>query len=208
MFVSGKMAQQPGRITEVITKFCIHTKDYERVLSVLDLSLRGHFRKVKAQMVCFDDITITPERFESWIKPPLDPKTPEEEDEVIRGEGYTLDIHDVSACEDLTQKIWDRGVNYYFDGNLKYLSVKDDVGVAFLRGENWYRVDFRIDENGLMTDIYCDCPYMGLCKHEAAVALALMILEKETGYQPNSDFVALDRETFWQLAALAEEIEF
>ena len=207
VFVSGKMAGEPGRVTKVTTKFCIHTKNYERVLSVLDLGLHGYFRRVRAQMVSFGEIPLTPERFESWIKPPADPKASVEEDQVIRGEGYTLDIHNVGACEDLLQRIWERGVNYYLDGNLKYLCVRDGVGVAFVKGESWYRVDFRLDEDGLMTDVCCDCPYMGLCKHETAVALALRVIWEDNNYLPASDFVALDQDTFWQLAAMKEEIE-
>ena len=207
--VSGKLAQQPGQITEVITKFCIHTKDYERVLRVLDVRLHGHFSRIKVHMVCFDDVSVTPERFESWIKPPTDPTIPkflQKEDHIVRGEGYILDIHNAEHSEDMSKLIWNRGVDYYNDGNLKYLSVKDGVGVAYLKGEKWYRVDFRIDENGLMTDIYCDCPYMGLCKHEAAVAYALKIIWDDNHYTLNSAFTALDREIFWRLVALAEQI--
>lgn len=208
VFVSGKLAGQLGRVVSVTYKFRIHTKDYERVLAKLDLTLHGSFAPVKSQMVCFGEIPLTPERFESWITPPADPKAPEEEkDEVISGEGYVLDIHDLDACKDLYQKIWERGMAYYFDGNLKYLCVRNGIGTAFVKGENWYRVEFRLDEDGLMTDIYCDCPYLGLCKHEASVALALLILEKNTGYDVQTDFVALDRETFWQLASMAEEIK-
>lgn len=207
VYVSGKLAGQPGRVMSVTYQFRIHTKDYERVLTKLDLTLHGSFTPVKSQMVCFDDILLTPERFESWIMPPADPKVSEEEkDEVISGEGYVLGIHDLDACEDLCKVIWERGVNYYFDGNLKYLCVRDGVGTAFVKGEKWYRVDFVVDEDGLMTDIYCDCPYLGLCKHEASVALAMLILEKDTGYDFKTDFVALDRETFWALASMAEKI--
>lgn len=208
VYVSGKLADQPGRVVSVTYKFRIHTKDYERILAKLDLTLHGSFASVKSQMVCFGEIPLTPERFESWIIPPADPKLPKEaEDEVISGEGYVIDIHDLDACDDLRQIIWERGVNYYFDGNLKYLCVRNGIGTAIVKGEKWYRVDFTVDEGGLMTDIYCDCPYQGLCKHEAAVALALMILEKDAGYDFKTDFVALDRETFWQLASMAEEIK-
>jgi len=212
VFVSGKLWGQPGRVTEVTTKFCIHTKDYERVLSKLDLTLHGSFRAVKNQMVCFDaELPITPPRFKSWITPPIDPKqpkkdNPEPEDEVISGEGFVMDIHDLDGCEDLTKVIWERGLDYYAEGNVKYLCVKNGVGRAFVKGTQWYQVNFRVDENGLMTDVYCDCPYMGLCKHEAAVALSLLLLSKNTGYSPDSSFVALSRDVFWQLASLAEEI--
>lgn len=207
VYVSGKLAGQPGQVVSVTTKFRIHTKDYERVLAKLDLTLHGSFTHVKSQMVCFGKIPLTPERFESWITPPADPQAPEEEnDEVISGEGYVMDIYDLDACEDLRKIIWERGVNYYFDGNLKYLCVRNGVGTAFVKGEKWYRVDFTVDEGGLMTDIYCDCPYLGLCKHEASVVLALQILEKDTGYDFKTDFVALDRETFWQLVSMAEHI--
>ena len=43
VYVSGKLAGEPGVVVSVTTKFRIHTSDYERVLSLLDLMEAGAF---------------------------------------------------------------------------------------------------------------------------------------------------------------------
>lgn len=92
VYVSGKLAGEPGVVVSVTTKFRIHTSDYERVLSLLDLTIHGSFTRVRDKMVSFDQMAITPEQFGGWVTPPEDPKKKkdedEDEDEVISGEGF------------------------------------------------------------------------------------------------------------------------
>lgn len=208
VYVSGKLAGSPGVVVSVSTKFCIHTSDYERVLSLLDLTIHGSFTRVGDKMVSFDRIAVTPERFASWITPPEDPrkkKDEAEEDEVISGEGYAIDINHLEDCEDITAAIAERGFHYCKEGRVRYLCVRSGVGTAFVEGNRWYRLDFRFNE-GRMTDLYCDCPYPGLCKHEVAVALTLYMLFKQPRFANAGDFMALDHQTFWQLASRGETI--
>ena len=68
----------------------------------------------------------------------------------------------------------------------------------------WVFVHFN---DGMMTDIYCDCPYSALCKHEVAVAITLRMLFKQPQFKNTTDFMALDRWLFWQLASRADSIE-
>ena len=130
----------------------------------------------------------------------------EDEDEVISGEGYTIDINNIEACEDITSVIAERAVNYCSEGRVRYLCIQDGAGRAYVEGSKWYRVDFRFSE-GMMTDIYCDCPYSELCKHEVAVAITLKMLFKQPQFKNAGDFMALDRWLFWQLASRAETID-
>lgn len=51
VYVSGKLADEPGVVVSVTTKFRIHTSDYERVLSLLDLTIHGSFSGVRDKMV-------------------------------------------------------------------------------------------------------------------------------------------------------------
>ena len=87
-----------------------------------------------------------------------------------------------------------------------YLCVQNGVGRAYVEGTKWYRVDFHFSD-GIMTDIYCDCPYSELCKHEVAVAITLKMLFKQPQFKDAGDFMALDRWLFWQLASRAETID-
>lgn len=210
VYVSGKLAGNPGVVVSVSRKFRIHTSDYERVLSLLDLTIHGSFTRVGDKMVSFDQIAVTPEQFGSWVTPPEDPRKKkdetEDEDEVISGEGYAIDINHMEACQEIASAIAERGVHYCKEGRVRYLCVQNGEGTAFVEGNKWYQVDFRFRE-GMMTDIYCDCPYTGLCKHEVAVALTLQMLFSQSRFEKTEDFVALDRQTFWQLASRSETID-
>ena len=57
-----------------------------------------------------------------------------------------------------------------------------------------------------MTDIYCDCPYPELCKHEVAAAFTLRMLFEQPQFKDISDFMAMDHRAFWQLAARTDSI--
>lgn len=210
VYVSGKLAGEPGVVVSVTTKFRIHTSDYERVLSLLDLRIHGFFTGVRDKMVSFGQIAITPEQFGGWVTPPEDPKKKkdedEDEDEVVSGEGYTIDINIIETCEDITSVIAERAVGYCTEGRVRYHCVQNGVGCAYVEGTKWYRVDFHYCD-GMMTDIYCDCPYSALCKHEVAVAITLRMLFKQPQFKNAADFMALDRWLFWQLASRADSIE-
>lgn len=208
VYVSGKLAGEPGVVVSVTTKFRIHTSDYERVLSLLDLTIHGSFIRVRDKMVSLDPLAIPPEQFGGWVTPPAPPKKMSEEaeeDEVISGEGYTIDIHDIEACEDLPPAIAERAIHYCMEGRVRYLCIQNGAGRAYVEGTRWYRVDFRFSD-GVMTDIYCDCPYPALCKHEVAVALTLQMLFLEPQFKNADAFMALDRCVFWRLASRTSSI--
>lgn len=208
VYVSGKMAGSAGIVTDVSTKFRIHLADYEKVIALLDLTIHGDFVSVGDKMVSFGDQTITPSRFESWIIPPVDESKiigDEDPDEVISGDGYSIDLEDIGGCDDLTQAILERALNYCQEGKVAYLAVQNGIGCAYVEGTKWYRVDFRC-ENGIITDLFCDCPYPYLCKHEVAVALTLRMLSANTKMEDGDHFVALDRWLFWKLASRSDSI--
>ena len=125
---------------------------------------------------------------------------------MISGEGYTIDINHIEDCEDITDAIAERAVGYCREGRVRYLCVQGGVGRAYVEGGKWYRVDFHFCD-GIMTNIYCDCPYSDLCKHEVAVAMTLRMLFRQPQFQNAGDFMALDRWTFWQLASRTDHIE-
>lgn len=212
VYVSGKLAGEPGVVTSVTTRFRIHTSDFEKVLVLLDLTLHGSFVQAGNWMVSFDQIPISPERFDSWVNPPEDPKQKkqrekdgEEEDEVVSGEGYTIDIHHPERCQEMTDTIAGRALDYCEEGRVRYLCIRDGAGCAYVRGGKWYRVDFRF-KDGIMTDLFCDCPCSELCKHEAAVAVTLWMLFRQSQLHEAGAFMALNRHTFLQLAARKKTI--
>ena len=201
VYVGGKMAGMIGVVTSVTTKFRIHSSDYQKVIAKLDLEFHGHFTRVQDKMICHDDIAISPAQFQSWITPPIEKKDADEEDDVIiSGEGDEISLEDIINNPNITQPILHRALDYCKQGLVRYICIENGVGRAFVEGTKWYRVDFQY-ENGRMSDIYCDCPYPDLCKHEVAVALNLDMLAHQKEMDIDHDFVALDRDLFWKLAS-------
>ena len=194
VFVSGCLAGKPGTVEKVTTRFRIAPADYQRVIARARGALRGTFEAVLDKMICYDRLSMTPEEFRSWILPPEG-----EEKELVVGDGYSLDLSAMEEAEDFSRPVMERAQEYCSRGKVAYLSVTGGVGTAFVEGTEWYRVDFRLDGEK-MTEMYCDCPYPGLCKHLLAAALTLRALKKELA-DPERDFVALDRSRFWTMAA-------
>lgn len=207
VYVSGKLEGKIGIVTSVTTKFRIHLLEYQRVIAKLDVSIHGEFVQIQNRMVCFDPECLSPDRFGSWVFPPTletDPKCPE--DEVVSGEGYVIDLDDLASCPDLEDAVLWRAKDYDAGGQVRYLSRNQGHGCAFVEGTRWYRVDFRYQPDGIVTDLFCDCPYPRLCKHEAAVALSLRRLLSDPKLVQGQDFVALNRNLFWRLAAREDNV--
>lgn len=73
-------------------------------------------------------------------------------------------------------KILQRGKNYYFDGAVLSIEmISKNEYTAEVEGCEIYEVTVKMNDNGDIKEISCDCPYdLGeYCKHEAAVLYAL-----------------------------------
>ena len=212
VLVSGKLEGLRGVVEKVCTRFSIHTADYEKVTLKIDLVMNGRYRRKGGCMISGDESALSPEQLRLWLKPvrkntkvvPVengDGKNGgwvcvEEEDEVVCGEGFSAKLRDIESCNDLEKVILGRGRDYFRNGHVKYITVKNGRGAAFVRGGSWYELSFT--QTGYeVSDIYYDCPFPGMCKHEAALLLALEDLEKN-GISL-SDCTAISRDFFWTL---------
>ena len=203
VFVSGKLAGQPGVVEKVTTRFKINLADYQRVISKASAAIHGAYESVLDKMVSYDREALSPEEFRSWILPPAHwdgDGSEEEEDEIIVGDGYELSLPGLEASEDADSAVLDRAVEYCRSGNVAYICVRGGVGTAFVEGTSWYEVNFRLSGE-TMTGMYCDCPYPGLCKHLLAAALTVRTMVKPGGLRPDADFVAIGKDRFWYMAA-------
>lgn len=61
-----------------------------------------------------------------------------------------------------------------------------------MEGTKWYEVNFTY-KNGVVSDMYCECPYAALCKHNFAVLITLRALLKNVD---GEDFTAFDWNCF------------
>ena len=203
VFVSGKLAGQPGVVEQVTTRFKIKLSDYQRVIAKASGALHGSFASILDKMVSYDRDAMSPEDFRSWILPPAGRDgdgCEEQEDEIILGEGYEFNLSDAESSDEVNPSVLERALDYCRSGKVAYLSVRDGIGTAFVEGSTWYEVNFRLCGSA-MSGMYCDCPYPGLCKHLLAVALTIRALRAHGGLEPDADFVAIDDERFWNMAA-------
>lgn len=203
VFVSGKLAGQLGVVEKVTTRFKINLADYQRVISKASAAIHGTYESVLDKMVSYDPEALSPEEFRSWILPPAHwdgDGSDGKEDEIIVGDGYELNLPDLESNDDVVSSVLERAVDYCREGKVAYICVRNGIGTAFVDGTSWYEVNFRLCGN-TMTEMYCDCPYAGLCKHLLAVALTVRAMVKHGGLDPDADFVAIGEDRFWRMVA-------
>ncbi len=203
VFVSGRLAGQLGVVEKITTRFRINLADYQRVISKASAAVHGTYEPVLDKMVSYDREAMSPEEFRAWILPPAHwdgDGCEDREDEIIIGEGYELNLSELESSDDVDADVLDRAADYCRGGKVAYISVRDGIGTAFVDGSSWYEVSFRL-RGDAMTEMYCDCPYPGLCKHLLAVALTIRAMVTHGDLDPEADFVAIAAGRFWSMAA-------
>ena len=198
VFVSGKLAGKPGVVEKVTTKFRANLANFERVIARVGCRITGTYEKVLEKMVSYDPVALSPEGFRSWILPPEDEE--DEEEQILVGEGYELDLEEPENNEDVDPGVFERALDYCRTGKVAYICVRDGEGIAYIEGTEWYKVDFYLEGNKL-TGMYCECPYPGLCKHLLAVALTLHALAEYGEMDLSRDFVMIDDVRFWSMVS-------
>lgn len=197
VFVSGKLAGKAGIVTSVTTKFRIRLSDYERVIALAQTPIRGTYRPVADKMLSYDDCALSPEAFRTWILPPEEPADGPCGEEIY-GEGYEIPLDDPSDADGVDDAVFERAVEYSFSGKVGYVSVKNGVGRAFVRGREWYELEFRLRDN-VVEEAYCSCPYPGLCKHLLATACLLSLFIGAGDLDPSRDFVLVEAGRFFDM---------
>ena len=203
VFVSGKLAGQLGIVEKITTKFKINLADYQRIISKASVSIHGTYESILDKMVSYDRNAMSPDEYREWILPPLHwdgDGSDGQEDEIIVGDGYELELYELECNSEVSDAVLDRAVEYCSSGKVTYISVRNGIGTAFVNGTKWYEVNFRLC-GSRMTEMYCDCPYPGLCKHLIAVALTIRALIRNGKLDPEADFVAIDKDWFWKMVA-------
>ena len=202
VFVSGKMAGRMGVVSSVTTKFKVNLSYYQKVIARPEFTLSGTFAPVWGMMVSTDGyVKPDAEMFRSWAKPPV-PGRPD--DEIVCGEGYRLSLADFENDADVEAQVVSRALEYLEEGKVRFLSLKDGVGTAFVEGTVWYEVNFRYDD-GTVTDMYCECPYPGLCKHNIAVLMLLRLLIDRIEQNSKPGFVAIESRFFWNILSITKQ---
>ena len=202
VFVAGKLAGKMGVVKSVTTKFKVDLSYYKKVIARPAFHLNGSFAPIAGMMVSCDPGTSPDaELFRTWVKPPV-PDAPASE--IVYGEGYSFDLEHLEQSEEVSPSVASKAVDYCNEGRVRYLSLKDGVGTAFVEGSVWYEINFRCS-GGMITDMYCDCPYPGLCKHNLAVLLTLRALLQGLKYSDTPDFTAVEQSFFWKILSISKQ---
>lgn len=200
VFVSGKRYGEIGLVTSVSTHFKVNKSKYKKVIAKPDFSMKGTFFSLNDKMVSFDS-GFSADQFAAIVIPPENPEDPSDPEDIICGDGWSVDLEDFESSDDVDGDVLQRAFNYCCEGKVKYLSLSGCKGVAFIKGKNWYRVDFDFDGETVV-NMYCDCPFQAdcLCKHELAVLITLRMLLGRPELAGKSDFITFDKALFWKLA--------
>lgn len=166
VFVEGKYAGTAGRVEKVSTDFHVNLEDYKRILGVADTYVRGTFYQVgPSHLVTFDLNALPYRQALSWFK-------------ALSDESFYINYEEdsFSLCEvgkwPFSQPILDRGLEYYRENKVVYLSLENGQVKAVVTGSRPYEVSFSFCD-GQVSGLKCDCPCGCGCKHEVAALLQL-----------------------------------
>lgn len=79
-----------------------------------------------------------------------------------------------------TPDILSRGREYYKNGKVKILSKTKNEVTADVLGSQTYRVVLKFNDDSVLVDSDCTCPYLRPCKHKVAVLFQLASEETQT----------------------------
>ncbi len=202
VFVSGKLAGQLGIVEKVSTKFKINLADYQKVIAKANKAIHGTYESILDKMVSYDQDAMTPDEFRAWILPPAhwEDDAGSEDEEIVVGDGYELSLESLERSDEVSPVILERAADYCRNGKVAYIAVRHGVGTAYVEGSSWYEVSFSLNGDSIK-EMYCNCPYPGLCKHLLAIALTIRAMVKVGKLNSDRDFVAFDDSRFWNMVA-------
>ena len=182
----------------VTTHFRIDRSKYKKIIAKPDFRITGRFIRVNNKMVSFDT-NFSEEKFAAIVIPPRDPES-EEEEEILCGEGWSVDLDCFEESEDVDSDKLMPALEYCTGGNVLWLSLRDGRGTAFIKGRDVYKAEFGFDGE-TVSDFVCTCPFNGdyLCKHELAVLITLRMLLSRPELEGRDSFVTIDKDFFMNI---------
>ena len=153
VFVEGKLESQRGIVRQVSKNFKIKAADYKKVIGVADVGICGRMHMAGSHFVSFD-------------------RTVKEEEEYETGCDDTVILLEELGKLPVSEKVWERGREYYLENRVCYLCVDGGCGRAIVEGTRAYEVEFDF-ANGEIRNLLCSCPCGDTCKHQVATLMQL-----------------------------------
>jgi len=202
VFVEGKLEGLRGIVTEITFTYKIKLFDYKRVIAKADTSVRGEVFFGDTYVIAFDNETLSYEKCRGWFLPPVDEETVISEDDEY---GFPLEqLNSIKISCDEAEK----GRDLFFSCSVALLCIEGDRGKAIITDRAVHEVEFRF-ENGMISNLVCDCYSCSHCEHEFAALLQLQKLlkdiEKNFPKYTGKDFIAIDRSEFFSIAVSGKD---
>ena len=202
VFVEGKLAGVPGRVEKVTSQFHVDPEAFKKILGVADTRVRGTFHQAGSHLVAFPAADLPYRQVLSWHKA-------EEERYYIQYDEKPFSLGETGTWP-FSREVLGRGIDYYGENRVVYLSLDGEQGRAIVAGKEGYEVSFRYADRQLSA-MTCSCPCAFPCKHEAAALLQLrdtldIIGTKYAGmHRAAGSFAAVSRADFFTYAVNGNE---
>ncbi len=199
VYVEGKRWQTPGQVQETMEADQSDRTLYNHILEKVVVDIHGTYYSYGPYMFCFDREAVSFQQFKSWVSPP------ERALREVKGDGFTLFLDELGYCEFASEEALERGMRYFQDERVEFLSLIEGKGTALVKDERWHTVTFTYDE-GKMQGVVCQSEVDRFCEHAVVTCLTLRtLLQVVQNEFPNQysgvRFTAVNRELFYQIAA-------
>lgn len=208
VYVEGEFAETPGHVTAVYTHFRNNRDDYEKVLAKPDKTVHGSYHPFYPMVLSYSEEAVTFQQYFSWISTPgnggLDEPTHS------GNVDYPLDPVAIIKSDFISDDDYQRCTQYCKEARIQFLSLRGKEGIALFADDFWYVIRFYY-EDGLITEISCDCPGPDFCDHMICLCITLNVLLAKTREKYAAEFAksgcltALDSEYFCDIAVLSAE---
>ena len=184
VMVQGALQGEIGVVKKVKKHFKIPKMEMQWVERVVDREISGAYFRLGEDIVSFDCV-LTAEKFMT-----LCIGKSYKQNNSVGEEEMQLDLEEFEKADAFQNELVKiRGKQLYLDNAVKFISLQNGEGKAFVCGGDWYEVDFRYNGEKI-TYLACDCPCFEDCKHEVALLHKLReILKKLCQYTNNENFV-------------------
>lgn len=206
VYVDGKLEGLRGQVVDVAYSFKIKASDYKKVIAVINTEVHGQFFMAGSHFVTFDADALPATQAVRWFKAP---ENSEDEYIIAEGESTSFPLDDLKQIN-IDSAVAERGHNYYMENRVRYICLDNGKGYAVVEGERTYEVTFTY-QDGIVSNLFCDCPCTFTCKHEFAAMLQLRetldLIKKHYAdeYAQSGYFAAIVKSVLFTLAIDGKE---
>ena len=167
VYVNGKLEGLRGKVTDVSYNFKIKLSDYKRVIGKADTRLTGKLYFAGSHAISFEPSALPFDKVRSWFAAPENP----DEEFATGSDDSSFSLENLGSMN-FEPQVSSRGVDYYSDNRVVYISLDGKIGRAVVDGSKPYEVNFSYN-NGEISNLTCNCFCSYPCKHEFAAMLQL-----------------------------------